>query len=86
VVPHNGDMPATKYVAGFSYTAAELLALVNEAIARIQVSGQEYWIGQRRYRAADLPELRALRTELQAETAAESSQGMVQNLARINRR
>ena len=55
-------MPATKYVAGFEYTDAELLALWRECLARISVSGQEYQMdlpggGTQRYTAADIAEM-----------------------------
>jgi len=65
-------MAASKYVAGFTYTNAELLALYREGYARISVSGQETEIAGTRYRAADLPAIQNTIDWLQSKVDAES--------------
>lgn len=69
---HAYVMAATKYVAGFTYTNAELLALYRECAARISVSGQEYELNGRRYTAADAQEVRQTIDWLQTKVDAES--------------
>ena len=46
-----------------------MLTAVETAISTLLTSGQEYRIGNRMYRRADLEQLRAWRRELQAELA-----------------
>lgn len=53
------------------------------------LSGQETWVGDRKLRMADLPEIRAaikeLQTQLARETAAASGKGLRFSLANLNR-
>lgn len=53
-------------------TTAERLAEVQAAISAVMTGGQEYQIGSRKVRRADLSQLQALESQLQAELAAES--------------
>jgi len=55
-------------------TLAEMLAQVNTAIRMVLTTGQEYRIGDKMYRRADLHRLREWRTELRREIAADSGQ------------
>lgn len=86
-------MPATKYVAGFSYTNQELLDLYRECLAAISVRGQSYQMniggGTRMFTEASLREVRAtiadLEQKVDAETAAAAGLGGAQNLVRFRR-
>jgi hypothetical protein len=83
-------MAASKYVAGFEYTDAELLALWRECLARISVSGQEYQMdlpggGTQRYTAADLPEVRKTINELESKINAAAGAPMGRLYARMVR-
>ena len=79
-------MTATKYVADFDYTNAELLALYRQCLARISVSGQEYEIGTRRFTAADLAEVRATINELEQKVSAGTCRGAAESLVSLRRR
>ncbi len=50
-------------------SAAEMLTQVNAAITSILVGGQSYKIGSRQLTRADLTELYAIQTDLQAQVA-----------------
>lgn len=83
-------MAATKYVAGFTYTDAELLALWRECLARISVSGQSYKMqlpggGTQEYTSADLADVQALVNEYQAKVNAASSPIFATLYARMRR-
>lgn len=52
----------------------EQLAQVNEAIAAIEIGGQEYQIGSRRLKRADLSALYKRQKELQSQLDYEHSQ------------
>ena len=54
-----------------------LLTAVNKAIRAILATGQSYRIGNRQLNRASLPELRALRSELQAEIEAANNKGLI---------
>lgn len=54
-----------------------LLAEVNKAIQAILVGGQSYRIGNRQLNRASLGELRAFRTQLMEEIAAEANRGII---------
>ena len=56
----------------YSGSASDRLAAVQASIARC-LNTQEYWVGGRKQRMADLKDLRALEKELQSEANAESS-------------
>jgi len=63
-----------------SATAQELLDAANEAIlALLQGRIQEYQFGQRRFRYADLAELRRVRDTLKEEVSGESGTGIAFN-------
>lgn len=62
-----------KRLAGYDYTDAELLALVREAIANLVAGAQEYRIGSKSWRGADLSQLRAMRDELETRTGGGTS-------------
>lgn len=53
----------------------EQLQQINDAIAAIEIGGQEYQIGTRRLRRADLSLLYQRQKELQAQLDAEQSDG-----------
>jgi|GEM_PF-3187046 len=57
-------------------TAAELLAAIEAAILDLATNGEEVWFNGRKYRKAQLSELRAIRTELKAEVALSSAGGI----------
>lgn len=78
-------MSQTKYVAGFDYTDAELLALFRECLARISVSGQRYEIAERVYEAADVPEVLKIIDNLQAKINSASGPIFGTLLARMVR-
>ena len=50
---------------------AELLEQVNKAIAAVLVGGQSYKMGSRQLTRADLPTLKAMRAELEAQISAD---------------
>ncbi len=54
-----------------------LLTEVNKAIQSILVGGQSYRIGNRQLNRASLGELRAFRTQLMEEIAAEANRGVI---------
>ena len=60
-------------------TAAEMLQQVNEAITNVLVGGQSYQLGSRKLTRADLPMLRTLKKELQAEVSAEGESSILDN-------
>lgn len=59
---------------GVLMTYQEQLAQVNEAIAAIEIGGQEYQIGSRRLKRADLGTLYKRQKELQSQLDYENSQ------------
>lgn len=54
-------------------STSEMLKNVNEAIIAITMGGQEYKIGSRSLRRADLKQLYAMRNELMTQSATENS-------------
>ena len=64
-------------------TTAEQLQQVNNAIAAIEIGGQEYQIGNRKLRRADLSLLYARQKELQAQLSYESSSSSLLNSAYV---
>jgi hypothetical protein len=56
-------------------TKEEMLEQVNNAISAILLTGQTYSIGSRSLTRANITELRHLKSELEAEVAAEKSAG-----------
>lgn len=64
-------------MADGKYSAAELLEHVNSAIVAITVGGQSYKIGSRSLTRADLKQLYAMKNDLQAQVAAQSSGGLL---------
>lgn len=56
----------------YSGSASDRLAAVQASIARCLYT-QEYWVGGRKQRKADLKDLRAMEKDLQQEANAESS-------------
>lgn len=58
-------------------TTGEMLENINAAIMAITVGGQSYRIGSRSLTRADLKQLYAMRKELTAELAANSSTGLL---------
>lgn len=61
-----------------------MLTAVETCITTILEGGQEYELLGRRYKRADLAELRAWRNELKAQLSAESG-GSTRNLGRVSR-
>lgn len=57
-------------------TTKEMLESVNAAIYAITVGGQSYKIGSRSLERANLKQLYAMRNDLMAQDAAESSSGL----------
>lgn len=55
----------------------EQLQQINDAIAAIEIGGQEYQIGTRRLKRADLSLLYQRQKELQAQLEAEKSDGFL---------
>lgn len=83
-------MTATKYVADFTYTDAELLALYRQCLARISVSGQEYQIqipggGTQTYTSADVSKVAALVNEYEGKVAAADNAPFSTLYARMKR-
>lgn len=58
-------------------TIVEQLQQVNNAIAAIEIGGQEYQIGTRRLKRADLSLLYQRQKELQQQLEAEQTDGML---------
>lgn len=58
-------------------TITEQLQQISNAIAAIEIGGQEYQIGTRRLKRADLSLLYQRQKELQAQLEAEQSDGLV---------
>lgn len=58
-------------------TTQEELQQVNNAIAAIEIGGQEYQIGSRRLKRADLALLYKRQKELKSQVEAENSDGLV---------
>lgn len=56
---------------------SQQLEQVNAAIAAVLAGGQSYKIGNRSLTRASLPELKALRDDLQGQLAAEQSNGLM---------
>lgn len=65
-----------------SYTgsASDRLAAVQTSIGKC-LNSQEYWVGGRKQRMAELKQLRALEVELLAEVAAGSGSGSMCEMA-----
>lgn len=57
--------------------ASDLLAKVNEAITTVLVGGQSYKIGSRSLTRADLALLRSMKSDLEAQVAAEENNGLL---------
>ena len=64
-------------MADQKYDAAEMLEHVNAAIVAITVGGQSYKIGSRALTRADLKQLYAMKNDLQAQVASQSSGGLL---------
>lgn len=60
-------------------SAEQLLAEVKRAIVAILVGGQSYKIGSRELTRADLGQLRALKTDLEAEIGSGGSDDLLDN-------
>jgi hypothetical protein len=73
-----------KLVASFDYSAAELLALVNEAIAKLVAGAEEVQIGSTRYRKTQLEDLYSIRESLKQEVS--NDEGIAVNKVRFVRR
>lgn len=58
-------------------TPAELLEQVNKAITTVLVGGQSYKIGSRSLTRADLALLRNMKSDLEAQVAAEENNGLL---------
>jgi len=58
-------------------TPAELLEQVNTAIATVLVGGQSYKIGSRSLTRADLSLLHKMKSDLEAQVAAEGNNGLL---------
>ena len=58
-------------------TTSDMLDSINSAIMAITAGGQSYKIGSRALTRADLKQLYAMRNDLTAELAAESSTGLL---------
>lgn len=69
-----------------TFTLAEMLTLVEHAIAQLMVGGQSYDINGRSFTRADLDKLRQWRLDLKAEIDSEDSTEGGIALARFNRR
>jgi len=78
-------MAVNPYLPDFEATPAQLLLIVNAAISQIVATGQAYKMGERWMQRADLPELRKMRADLQAEIAATSTTSAT-NLVDLRRR
>ena len=76
-------MPS-KATTGNTYTHEELLALYNEALAQLTVSGQSYSFGGRTFTSADLGEIRDTIDWLESKVSS-AQEGLVSNLARLER-
>lgn len=74
-----------KLAAGFTYTDAEMLDLVREAIIKVSVHGQSYMIAGRTYTRANLTELENLRQKIEARVNGAAS-GIATAHARRRRR
>ena len=55
----------------------DLLEQVNQAIATVLVGGQSYKIGSRSLTRADLALLRSMKSDLEAQVAAEGENGLL---------
>lgn len=62
-----------------SYTAEQLLAEVDKAIAAIAIGGQSYRIGSRSLTRANITELRNLKADLTAQIAESNNTGLLAN-------
>jgi hypothetical protein len=73
---------ATQFTIDTSYTDAQMLAFVKQAIIEVVAGGQSYALpGGRQWTGADLAKLHAMETAYQSRVDAESY-GMPVNLAR----
>lgn len=63
-------------MADSKHSTKEMLDQVNAAIMAIAVGGQSYKIGSRSLTRADLKQLYAMKNDLTAQLAAESSGGL----------
>lgn len=61
------------------YTPEQMLTEVNNAIYAVLVGGQSYKIGTRELTRADLGLLKSMRSELEAQVAAQSSAEFMEN-------
>ena len=69
-----------------AFTAAQLLTLVDYAIAHLLAGGQAYTVNNRVYTRADLDKLRMMRSDLQREVQeASSATGSLTALASFGR-
>lgn len=75
---------ATKYEAADTYTDQEIVDLYRQCLARGAVSGEEYYIGNRRIRFPGVD--KALQIIQAFEARAADSSGLAMNYARLNRR
>ncbi len=62
-----------------TYTAAELLELVDQAIQAVLLGGQSYRIGTQSVTRADLDLLRRMRSDLKAQLANEEGSSLLAN-------
>jgi hypothetical protein len=58
---------------------ADMLKEVNKAIVAITIGGQEYRLGNRYLKRADLSALRILKNDLAAEASAGNGNGLMDN-------
>lgn len=63
-------------MADQNYSTQDMLNKVNEAIMAIAVGGQSYKIGSRSLTRADLKQLYAMKNDLTAQLASETSGGL----------
>jgi len=61
------------------YTPQQMLTEVNNAICAVLVGGQSYKIGTRQLTRADLGLLKTMRSELEAQIAADESNCLMDN-------
>lgn len=58
-------------------TPAEMLTQVNAAISAVLLGGQSYKMGSRQLTRADLPTLKAMRADLEAEVSSGQTTGLL---------
>lgn len=76
---------ATKYVASFDYSDAELLALFREGVAKIAAGGQSYQIAGRMWTAGQLPAMWEMIDTLERRINSAATGGLATNIARLVR-